>query len=75
MSRFEKMAHKVFVALIAVTSILIFVNYCKCEDNSNCETFIRSTCTDNVTTDWNTHRIGENLKRLPMERKILKNNI
>ena len=58
----EKMLQRLSLVLIIVKLFLTSLNYCNCKESLNCGSFVRSTCTDDVTTEWNKHSIGKNLK-------------
>ena len=56
------MLQKQFLITIVAELILTSLIYCNCAQSLNCGSFVRSTCTDDVTTEWNKHSIGKNLR-------------
>jgi hypothetical protein len=62
MLRSEKMLQNQSLVSIVVNLVITSLNYCNCEQSLNCGSFVRSTCTDDVTTEWSKHSIGKNLK-------------
>ena len=53
---------KMSVILGVVGNLILYhVNYSECEPN--CGVLTKSTCTDDITTQWNKISVGENLRK------------